>query len=131
MDWTEFGTAVGTQLAPIIATLLLAIISALATVAVSDGLVYAPDLEGRLHCLDAHTGTVQWVHDTRGEIWGHPLVADGKVYLNTTRDFWILRAGRTLEVLSRSPGGSECPPIAANGAVYAFMRRKLWALARP
>ena len=34
MDWTEFGTAVGTQAAPIIATLLLAVISALATVAV-------------------------------------------------------------------------------------------------
>lgn len=102
----------------------------LCTVAVHDGLVYAPDLQGRLHCLDADTGEVYWILDTDSEIWGNPLVADGKVYLNTKRAFWILAAQKEKKELFMARGGSECAPIAANGVVYAFIRSKLYALAQ-
>lgn len=102
----------------------------LASVAIHDGLVYAPDLQGRLHCLDADTGQVYWIHDTGSELWGSPLVADGKVYLNTKRAFWILAAQKEKKVLFTQRGGSETAPIAANGTVYAFMRSKLYALAQ-
>jgi outer membrane protein assembly factor BamB len=34
----------------------------ISTVAVVGGLVYAGDVGGRLHCLDARTGAVRWVH---------------------------------------------------------------------
>ncbi len=101
----------------------------LSSVAIEDGLVYAADLGGRLHCLDAATGDLYWMHDTREESWGNPLVADGKVYFNTTRAFWVLAAGRQKQVLSRQRGGSEMGAIAANGVVYAFIRGRLYALA--
>ena len=100
----------------------------MSTVAVDEGLVYAGDLEGRLFCLDALTGELIWQHDTGHQIWGSPLVADGKVYLNTQNSFWIFKAGREKEVIFTSKGGSECGPIVANGVVYAFIRGNLYAL---
>lgn len=101
----------------------------LSTVAVDKGLVYAADLAGRLHCLDAKTGKVYWFHDTEQELWGNPLVADNKVYVNTRQALWIFAAGKEKNVLFMHPGGSECPPIAANGVVYAFVRGRLYAFA--
>ncbi|MDP2326184.1 MAG: PQQ-binding-like beta-propeller repeat protein, partial [Gammaproteobacteria bacterium] len=101
----------------------------MSTVAIADGLVYAADLAGRVYCLDAKTGARYWEHDAGHEIWGNPLVADGKVYVNTKHSFWVLAAGREKRVVSTSRGGSECGPIAANGVVYAVIRGKLYALA--
>ncbi len=98
------------------------------TVSVAGGLVYAADLEGRLYCLDAETGREYWVHDTKHETWGSPLIADGKIYLNTTLSFWILAEGKTKEVLFSCRQGSECAPIAANGVVYTVLRDHLYAL---
>ena len=99
------------------------------TVAVADDLVYAADLDGRLHCLDARTGAPQWRHETGHETWAGPLVGDGKIYLATRKSFSILQAGRTKKVLHTSPGGSECAPVAANGTVLAVIGPRLWALA--
>ncbi|MGB2822369.1 MAG: PQQ-binding-like beta-propeller repeat protein [Phycisphaerae bacterium] len=101
----------------------------ISTVAVADGLVYAPDISGRLHCVDADTGKCHWVHETRHEAWGGPLVADGKVYFNTKRSFWILAAGKEKKVLhSDTNAGSEASPVAANGVLYAVLKGWLWAL---
>jgi len=100
----------------------------MSTVAIADGLVYAADLAGTLYCLDAGMGVLYWKHDTGHEIWGNPLVADGKVYVNTKHSFWVFAAGRRKEVLFSSRGGSETGPIAANGVVYAFIRGQLYAL---
>ncbi|MFM8702909.1 MAG: PQQ-binding-like beta-propeller repeat protein, partial [Planctomycetia bacterium] len=58
---------------------------ALSTVAVADGLVYAAEYAGKVHCLDAATGRLHWVHDTREEIWSSTLVADGKVWIGTRK----------------------------------------------
>ncbi|MHC4400646.1 MAG: outer membrane protein assembly factor BamB family protein [Planctomycetota bacterium] len=100
------------------------------TVAVADGLVYAADLSGRLHCLDADTGKLHWVYDTEAETWGGALVADGKLYLGNKREFFIMTAGRQTEVLCRVRLGSPAysTPIAANGVVYVASQRYLWAV---
>jgi outer membrane protein assembly factor BamB len=50
---------------------------------VVDDVVYAAELHGYIHCLDAKTGKRYWVYDTRGGIWGSPYFVDGKVYLAT------------------------------------------------
>ena len=100
----------------------------LSTVSISEGLVYAVDLNGHLHCLDAATGKLYWIHDTKEETWGSPLIADGKVYLNTKRTFWIFEAGKKKKILFTQGGGSECAPIAANGVLYAFIRNHLYAI---
>lgn len=105
--------------------------SSVATVAVADGLVYACDFKGKLHCLDAKTGKVQWIHDVGGPIWGSPLVADGKVYLGTGRNyFWVLKAGRNLEVISRIRMRDQVltTPTIADGIMYIATNRHLYAV---
>jgi outer membrane protein assembly factor BamB len=102
----------------------------LSTVAISEDLLFAADLAGSVYCLDADTGELHWKHETRHEIWGNPLVADGKVYVNTKQSFWTFEASQEKKVLFTSRGGSECGPIAANGVVYAYIRGQLYALAK-
>lgn len=55
----------------------------LSTVAVVDGVVYAADLNGYFHCLNARTGERYWRYDAKGSIWASPYYADGKVLLST------------------------------------------------
>jgi outer membrane protein assembly factor BamB len=55
----------------------------MSTVAVVDGLVYAPELQGYVHCLDARTGQHLWEHDTKSAIWSAAYYIDGKVLVAT------------------------------------------------
>ena len=105
--------------------------SSVSTVAVADGLVYAADFAGRLHCLDAETGKCCWVHEAGGPIWSSPLAADGKVYLGTGRQvLWVLAAGRELRVLGRIRlhDGIYATPTAANGTLYVATNKHLYAV---
>lgn len=102
----------------------------LSGVAISDGLVYAPDLSGKLHCLEASTGKIVWVQDTGAETWGTPLVADGRVYLGTRKGLFVFAAGRGPRQLAQVPLGSSSygTPVAANGVLYVASQRYLWAV---
>jgi outer membrane protein assembly factor BamB len=53
----------------------------ISTVAVHDGLVFAPDLSGFVHCVDLATGQRYWQHDLMAAIWGSPLYVDGKIFI--------------------------------------------------
>ena len=110
-----------------------AIGSTVSTVAISDGLVYAADFDGQLHCLDADSGECYWVHEAGGPIWGSPLVADDKVYLGTGRNyFWVLKAGKQLEVINsiRMRDGVFTTPVAANGVLYVMTNKHLYAVGK-
>ena len=103
----------------------------LSTVSVADGLVYLSDVAGRLHCLDAKTGKCYWIHETQSQTWGSTLVADGRVYMPTAKYLWILKAGKTLEVLDHINLGSRicASPVVANGTLYlATAGGWLWAV---
>lgn len=102
----------------------------LSTPSVVDGLVYIPDLTGRLHCLDADTGRCVWSFDAGAETWGSTLIADGKVYLVTKKSFHVLAAGKEKKVLSSIRIGADCTPITADGVVYVMLRGTLYALHR-
>ena len=104
----------------------------ISTAAIADGLVYIPDFSGFLHCLDARTGQVYWVHDMLAAVWGSALVADGKVYLgDEDGDVVVLAAGKKLKVLAEMNMGSSVysTPVPANGALFIMNRNQLWALA--
>lgn len=101
------------------------------TPAVHEGLVYAADCGGKIHCVDAATGRPCWVHDAGGEIWASTLVADGKVYVGTRRgDFFVLAAGREKRVLSsiRLEDPVISTPVAANGTLYVGTMTQLFAV---
>ncbi len=103
----------------------------LSTASVSGGMVYLSDVAGRLHCLDARTGQCLWIHETGAETWGSTLVADDKVFMPTSKYLWVLRAGKTLEVLDHINLGSKifASPVVANGTLYlASTTGWLWAI---
>jgi outer membrane protein assembly factor BamB len=103
---------------------------ALSTVAVADGLVYAAEYAGKVHCLDADTGELVWFHDTQDEIWSSTLVVDGKVYIGSRKGFTVLAAGREKKTLAVLKLGSPVwsIPCAANKTLFVASQRNLWAV---
>ncbi len=104
----------------------------ISTAAIHDGLVYYPDFSGFLHCLDAKTGKVYWVHDMLAAMWGSPMVVDGKVYLgDEDGDIVVLQAGKEKKVLAEMNMGSSIysSPVPANGTLFINNRNQLFALA--
>jgi outer membrane protein assembly factor BamB len=106
----------------------------IATATVSDGIVYVPDLTGKIHGVDAKTGQRRWLYDTGAETWGGVLVADGKMFFGNERSFYIfaLTAGKEPELLSKIPLGQPAysTPIAANNTLYVASQRYLWAVSQ-
>ena len=101
------------------------------TPAIYDGMVFITDCGRTVHCLDAETGKPYWTHETGGEIWASPVVADGKVYVGTRRkDFWIFEASRKKKVLCNTeldaPVHGAVTP--ANGVLYIPTMETLYAI---
>jgi outer membrane protein assembly factor BamB len=63
----------------------------MSTACVIDGIVYISEISGYLHCLDAKTGKKFWQYDLKGEIWGSPFYADGKIYLGATDELFVFK----------------------------------------
>jgi len=102
----------------------------LSTVSIADGLLYIADVAGRLHCLDAQTGQLYWIHEAKAKTWGSTLVADGKIYLPTEKHLWVLSAGREKQVLHEISLGAPVwsSPVAAHGVLYIASKNYLWAV---
>ncbi|HEX7898320.1 MAG TPA: PQQ-binding-like beta-propeller repeat protein [Planctomycetota bacterium] len=105
----------------------------ISSVAVHDGLVYAPELSGVLHCLELETGKPVWSHDLLSAIWGSPMVADGKIYLrNEDGEVVVMKAGREKKLLATNelPGLAHGTVTAANGALYVAGGTKLYVIGK-
>jgi outer membrane protein assembly factor BamB len=102
----------------------------IASPTIAEGLVYIPDIAGRVHCLDADTGKRYWVYETGDQTWGSVLAADGKLYFGTKKEFMVMAAGKAAKVLSRVQLGSAMysTPIVANGVLYVASQQYLWAV---
>lgn len=102
----------------------------ISTVAIHNGLVYAPDLSGFLHCIDYKTGQKKWVYDTFAAVWGSPMVADGHVMLgDEDGEMVVLKAGGEMEVLETKVFNSSIysTPTIANGMMFVSDRSRLYA----
>jgi outer membrane protein assembly factor BamB len=105
---------------------------AISTAAIFDGLVYAADFSGYLHCLDAKTGTEYWTHDVLAAVWGSPMVADGKVYLgDEDGDIVVLATGKEKKVIAEMNMGSAVYStiVPAHGTLFVNNRSQLFAIA--
>ena len=102
----------------------------MSTVAVHDGLVYAAEICGKIHCLDAKSGELRWIHDTEEAIWGSPLVADGKIYIGAGSSLFVLATGPEKRMISETKVASAIAtaPCAANGTLFVASQKNLWAL---
>jgi len=107
----------------------------ISTCVVIDGLVFAPDFSGFLHCLDAKTGQVLWNYDMEAAMWGSPLAVDGKLYLTDEGgNVRIFAIGKELKVLSPKDdhlnlgSSSYCSPIMVDGVMYLTSRERLFAI---
>ena len=110
-----------------------AIHRSISTVAVAGGLVFAADIAGTLHCVDANTGKPYWTHETNSECWSSPLVADGKVYLgNENGTLTVLEAAKGKKIVSEIalPGRITCTPVIADGVMYIATESRLYAVGR-
>lgn len=103
----------------------------IASPAVLDGLVYAVELSGILHCLELETGKTVWTHDLLSVVWGSPLAADSKLYVrNEDGEVVVLATGREKKVLATNamPDLAHGTVVAANGRLYIGGQTKLYAL---
>jgi outer membrane protein assembly factor BamB len=101
------------------------------TVAVHDGLVYAAEVSGFLHCVDAKTGKEVWVHDFQEDTWCSPYYADGKVFVGTNAgELLIYKAGRKLTAPKKITIGQpvKVPPVAVDGVLYVNGGTNLYAI---
>ena len=103
----------------------------LATVAIANGLVFAADFAGFLHCFDAENGRNYWNYDVEAAMWEGPLVVAGKVYVgDEDGDVTVLEASSTLKVVATNHMGSQfyAPPVYANGTLYLMTKERLFAI---
>ena len=101
------------------------------TAAIVDGLLYAADSGGFLHCFDVKSGRRHWRYDLGSGVWGSPLVADGKIILgNIDGDLHVLRHSKKLQKLAvNQMGGSiYTSPVAAHGTLYIATSRRLYSI---
>ena len=103
----------------------------MSTPAVANGLVFIADAGRKVHCVDAETGKPYWTHETKGDFWASPLVADGKVYIGSKKgDFWVFTASKEKQVLATMDfkKGISGTATAANGVLYVATMTDLYAL---
>jgi outer membrane protein assembly factor BamB len=101
------------------------------TVAVADGLVFVPDFSGYLHCLDAKTGRQYWAHNLDAQVWGSPLVADGKVYVVDGNGMVsIFEVGKEKKLIAQHDMGTSVfgTPVFANGTLFILSMQRLFAI---
>ena len=101
------------------------------TPSIQGGLLFVADFPGDVHCLDAKTGKLHWVHRTEGSMMGSTFVVDGKVFTgNESGQLTILEAGKDLKVLGSISLDSaiDCAPVVANGVLYITTQRRLHAV---
>ena len=86
-----------------------------------DGLLYMTNEVGIVTCAEASTGKPIWRQRLGGIFFASPVAGDGKVYMvSETGETFVLRAGRTAEVLARNELDERmlASPAISNGHLF-------------
>lgn len=98
-----------------------------------EGLLYMTNEVGVVTCADARNGETVWRHRLGGVFFASPVAGDGKVYLvSETGETFVLRAGRTPEVLARNDLGERliASPAISHGRLFLRSDRTLFAVGK-
>lgn len=96
-----------------------------------EGLLYVTNEVGVVTCADARTGERVWRQRLDGVFFASPVAGDGKVYMvSETGETFVLRAGRTPEVLARNDLGERfiASPAISHGRLFLRSDRTLFAI---
>lgn len=105
----------------------------ISTVAVHGGLVYASELDGFLHCLDAKTGQHYWEADLKASVWASPYYVDGRVYIGTDNgDLFVFPAEKQLGQPRTMDMGHPVKSgvVVAHGVLYVQTDSVLFAIGK-
>jgi outer membrane protein assembly factor BamB len=105
----------------------------ISSVAIFNGLLFAADINGLLHCLDVSTGKAYWTYDSMAAIWASPMVIDDKVYLgNADGEVFVLDAAKDKKLLFQTnmDGSVYSTFVPANGTLFIANRKILFALVK-
>jgi len=114
----------------------------LASPAIADGILYAPDDAGELYAFDAKTGKGLWTYKYGTVSRGAPLVVDGKLYIfDVNAKLSVLKLNgqdepQELEVLPfRSVQGqgfveTHGTPVAVNGRLFFCTREFMYCIGK-
>jgi outer membrane protein assembly factor BamB len=104
----------------------------MATVAIDNGLLIAPDFSGIVHCVDADSGQTYWRHDLRAQCYTSPLIVEGKAYVcdgdGIVRIFELAKEKKLLAEHATGNSWTASSPIFANGALYFAAGDTLYAI---
>jgi outer membrane protein assembly factor BamB len=103
----------------------------MSTASVSDGLCFAAEQEGILHCLDAETGKEYWQDNLDKQTWSSPYTVDGKVYMGgDSKELWIYEHSKEKKVIAKHKMGQlvRATPVVANGVLYIMTENRLYAI---
>jgi outer membrane protein assembly factor BamB len=95
------------------------------------GLIYMTNEVGVVTCADARTGETVWRQRLEGVFFASPVAGDGKVYfVSETGETFVLRAGRTPDVLAKNDLGERfiASPAIAGGRLLLRSDRALFAV---
>jgi outer membrane protein assembly factor BamB len=88
-------------------------------------LLYVVDEFGRLVAREAATGADVWRTRLKGKFTASPVAGDGKVYLTNEDGLtYVLKAGRTFEILAENPLGEEILASAAIAGRSLLLRTR-------
>jgi outer membrane protein assembly factor BamB len=98
---------------------------------VDQGIVVLVDFGGTVHALDEATGSLFWKHRVSAQVWGSPLVVDGKIYIaNIDGEVDVLALGKTCTIIAHQEFEDtiNSSPTFANGVLYIASGSDLFAI---
>lgn len=105
---------------------------------IKDDILYIADFGGLFHCLDAKTGSRQWIYDTFAACWGSALLVDGHVYMgDEDGDVAVFKHSADQRIAMQNGEPITTPvlnssvymtPIAADNVLYIASKNCLFAV---